>query len=350
MFYMSNDSLPKLKKEPEELLQKIDKVVYNVDFPPLDKGRIFDYDEVQYYKINEGESFRANEKDLIFTVSVDGSEHSEFGMNLVLDEFLPIINNSPVNKEKGITGKFLVNYVYYSTKNNEYNYANSKDTIICKYSELIGKYKLNGSFYIEDRWSKKHALEQVVKHTEIDKSNFLIVGYFGIKGPKCDNKELSKGVDFLLGHSVSPTILIKENSIREKTKTKGFLWAFIFENQNRYHRYKILEKFLPLVDPERDTVHGICCFEVSVPNYNPMEKEFLESCQNLGLKNYHCDNIAYSGGNISYPIIDKVNHGKNNFNFVVFSNNLHAHIQNPEGNDYLELIRRCSANICFLNY
>lgn len=348
--YMETTRIKSSKDTKLDLIQNIVPAVYNVEFKSLEKGEVYDWNDVQIYKVSDDEVFRTNENEVIFTISADGSQHAEYGLNLVLEDFISLINSSKENIQKKIIARYLINYIYYSSKDNEYNFSNKKDNIVSKYCEIIGKYKSLGSFYIEDRWSKKHALEQVIKHTVLDKSNFLVVGYFGIKGAKGENKELSRGVDYLLGNSEVPTILVKEETRRFKQKNKGFNWAFVMDNENSYHRTKILTAFLKLIDPENDTVYGFGTFEISVPNYNHIKKEFSEFCDKHGIKNSVYENLIYSKGNISSPVIEKVNNGNVIFNFVVFSNSSSKHKINPSENDYLELIRRCSANICFLNY
>jgi hypothetical protein len=347
---MDTTRIKQVKENKLDLIQNIVPAVYNVEFKSLEKGEVYDWNDVQTYKVSEEEVFRTNENEILFTISADGSEHAEYGLNLVLEDFIPLINSCKENSETKKTGKFLVNYVYYSSKDKEYNYSNKKDNVVSKYCEIIGKHKSQGGFFIEDRWSKNHALEQVVKHTKLDKSNYLVLGYFGIKGAKGENKELSRGVDYLLANSEVPTILVKEETRRNKQINKGFNWAFIIDDKNSYHRVKILNSFRNLIDVEHDTVYGFGMFEISVPSYNAVKKEFTDFCEKNNVKNFFYENLIYTNGNISNPVIEKINNGNIIFNFVVFSNSSSKHKINPTENDYLDLIRRCSANICFLNY
>jgi len=86
-------------------------------------------------------------------------------------------------------------------------------------------------------------------------SDIIILGYFGIKGPKGDNKELTKGLDFLLGNSMKPLMIIQNEVYRNKSKTGGFNWLFVMDrNYGNQNCLKVLIKFLPFVDPKVDTL------------------------------------------------------------------------------------------------
>ena len=154
-----------------------------------------------------------------FAISVDGSNHSSHCFELVTKEFL-----TPKSK-------LLVIHIFSIELDKYYNYQNKRETVLYNYSTKLIPYKNQSSFMAENRESKIHALEQVNRIISKKESNFLCIGYYGIKGAKGSNEELSKGISYALGSAVTPVILVKELSIRKETKSGGFRWCFVFDKQ-----------------------------------------------------------------------------------------------------------------------
>lgn len=343
---LSTSSKKIVQVDKRDFIQDITPATYYVDFKSLELGEVFDSSDISLSQISDNTLYRKSDKEIIFTISADGSEHSQNCIELVAKEFLPLINTKE-NLNFGILGKMLVVYVYFSSKDKEFNYSNAKEHVINKFAELLGYHKTYACFYAEDRWSKKHAVQQVCNHSTFNKSNYLFVGYFGIKGPKGENKELSKGVDFLLGNSTNPVVILKEKTTREFQKSKGFTWLIILEKHN-VNRIKTLDAFSNLIDKERDTVFGIGFFELSIPTIDSVKNEFTNHCQLFGFKNYLYEPMSFKN-NISDIISEKVNFSGEIFNFVCFYNHMHKHLTNPDSNDYTNLVRKCSSNVAFIN-
>lgn len=343
---LSTSNKKLIEVEKKDYIQDITPITYNVDFKSLENGEVFDFNDISYNQVSESNLFRKNPAEIIYVVSADGSDHSTYAVEMLTQEFLPLVNTKE-NFEKGIVGKYLVIYIYFSTKDKEFNYANAKDNVISRFSEMLGYHKSHGVFYAEDRWSKKHAVHQVCLHAGLNKANFHFVGYLGIKGPKGENLELTKGVDFMLGYSTTPVVLIKENSRREKTKTGGFTWLIVLE-KNHVNRIKVLEVFSDLVDKEKDTVYGYGLYEGFVPSLDMVKSEFEKYANALGIKNTKYD-ACYYKNNVSDVVCEKVNFGNTQFNFMCFYNNMIKHQQNPKENDYINLVKKCNSNIGFLN-
>lgn len=344
---LSASSKKILEIEKKDFIQDISPVTYNVDFKSLENGEVFDYNDIQYNQISETNIFRKNDKEVILCISVDGSEHSQYCIDLVTKEFLPMINNNLEMKKNGVEAKYLAVYIYYSSKDKEFNYANCKDNVISKAAEMLGYYKKNGVLYLEDRWSKKHPVQQVCIQAAHNQADFLFVGFLGIKGPRGENKELAKGVDFLLGHSQKPTIIIKEKAFRINTKTKGYNWLIILE-KNHVNRIKVLEMFSQLIDKEKDKVYGYGLYEGFVPTQDSIKSEFEKYAETYGIKQIEYDACFYKNG-VSDVVSDKVNFGKITFDYVCFYNNITKHLNSPDDNDYVNLVKKCSSNIGFVN-
>jgi hypothetical protein len=304
------------------------------------------------------DSFLANEKSLkemksgddktksnLFCLAVDGNEHSEFAFKLVTKEFM--------NKDNNPFNKLLVIYIYDSSIKNLVNYRNQKDTVVDKYTTLLttSLQRNQYEFFVEDkhntRYSASHPLDIVNRNGFKFKCDFLFCGYNGMKGPRGDNRELSKGIDFLLLNSRMPTVIIKEGNSRIRDKLKGYKWLFVFDRANS-DCFKILETFMPLVTTGVDTIHGLTLLPTFI-NYDDIKKRFLTVCEDAGVKNetivYECE--TYSK-NPSALINEKINFGDNVYDFLVFYNNPER-LRSDNNYDVASIILKASCNVCFMN-
>ena len=386
--------------DKKDFIQDITPITYNVDFKSLSGGEAFDFNDINYNQISENNIFRKNNSEIIILISTDGSIQSEYAAKFVTKEFIANINNkntietndilksnnlSKITNNNEITAKFLAVYVYFSSKNKDFNYSNAKDNVIAKFGEIYGYYKKLGIFYIEDRWSKRHHLQQESIHAKNNKVDFHFIGYNGIKGPKGDSSELNKGIDFLLSSSITPFVIIKEyaernnnlNSFKDNNtnnsyinrlnnsnqnngnnskiaemfndkKRKGFNWLFILDNNN-LGRIRLLEKFTSLIDADNDIVYGFGLFEGSVPNSDRVKNEFEEYCEKKKF-NYYCYDSVTFKNTIADLINDKVNYGSENFNFVCLFNSVSKYLKDGKDSDYISIINKCNSNICIVNY
>lgn len=276
------------------------------------------------------------ESDTLFCISVDGSVHSEYAFDMIASDFL------------NTTSKLLVVHIFNSKMDDLYNYNNKKETIVSKYNLKLNQFNLGNvaNFILEDRVAKLHALEQVQKISTTFGSDFFISGYYGFKGPKGDNKELSKGVDYLLGYINIPCLIVKEPSLRSEKQNGGYNWLFVFDKQYA-NAIKCLKKFLPLIHKYKDTVYGIGLY----PNYmayDDIEKDFKDVIDQEGIMNFEYEPVTYNKP-VSTIISDRVNFGNIRFDFVIFYNNPDKHRSNPQGSDSVQMVLRCNANIGFIN-
>jgi len=270
----------------------------------------------------------------LFAISVDGSNNSAQGFELVTTEFL---------KEKS---SLLVIHVFSTEMDHSYNYQNKKDTVLYNYAARLIPYKAKSSFIVENRESKIHALEQVNSIVSNKGANFLVLGYRGIKGPKGCNRELSKGISYALGNAVSPVIIVKEPTNRKKTQTGGFRWCFIMDKQYS-NCVRAFQAFSELVDSEKDFVFGYSLLP-SYINFDLNKREFENEINYRGIKNYEylMEEYTKDPGKMA---LEKVNHNNEGFDFVCIYNNPKRHKDNPFTNENVDIIKICVSNICFVN-
>lgn len=193
----------------------------------------------------------------LFCISVDGSIHADLAFDVVTQDF-------PLN-----SARMLAIYIYDSKLNDQFNFDNKKENVIEKYSDKINKSRKNVSFIYEDKnLESSHALQQVNLLAGTVKADYLIAGYYGIKGSKSENTELTKGINYLLSSSAIPTIIIKDTILRKDKPEKGHNWLFVFDRQYM-NAIRCLRAFLPLIHRESDRVYGISIHEdFSTSHYN----------------------------------------------------------------------------------
>jgi hypothetical protein len=294
--------------------------------------------KISTQKITESKKLIIKDEDqVLFCISVDGSQHSEMAFDVTTQEFL--------NK----ASKLLVIHVYNEKMNHLYNYNNKKDTVIQNYINKLMIFSTISNFIVEDRNQKAvHALEQVNKQCVKYKANYLISGYYGIKGQKAENKELSKGVDYLLSYSRVPTIVFKDITLRADTKTKGYNWLVIFDKQFN-NTIRCFKAFLPLINPEKDFVFGLTL--VPNPNMNDdIKEEFLKEVEGNGISNYKYECNSYIRAP-SVIITEKINYGEVLYDFVVFYNNREKY-RNEGANtsDITNIVTKSNCSICIYNF
>jgi len=336
--------------DPEKNVKVEEEHVYhtsNVDIPDPDQLNFLTSDmkiEISHHEKNTNKQttfandsiFAKSEgEETVFAISVDGSNHSSYGFELVTKEFL-----KP-------TSRLIIVHIFSFELDKYYNYQNKRDTVLYNYSTKLVPYKTQSTFLAENREPRVyHALEQVNRIVSRKECNYLIIGYYGIKGPKGSNEELSKGISYALGNAITPVIMVKELSLRCNTKSGGFRWCFIFDKQYSNCIRSFLA-FSELVNPEKDFVYGFSLLP-SYINFDLNKREFHQEIKLRGIKNfeYEAEEYKKDPGKI---VLEKVNHCQEPFDFVVIYNNANRHRDNPENNENIDIIKYCVSNICFVN-
>jgi hypothetical protein len=279
---------------------------------------------------------KEHEDVLLFFISVDGSQHSEVALDVVTEEFF--------KKDS----KLVVMHIYNNKWDHIYNYRNKKETVMSYYATKASKFGKRANFVVEDRKEESvHSLEQVSKLSYYFKANYLVSGYYGIKGPKGDNNELSKGVNYLLGSSMGPTIIFKDTPLRSKKPNKGYNWLVVMDRQYKMAP-KAFEAFTPLMDPEKDFVYGLTLSETYMNSEDEFKDPFMKEIENKEIKNYDYEFLVHSRAT-SQVVATKVNYGEINFDFVVFFNNRDKYRVDGANSDSTNIVKNCSCSICFLN-
>ncbi len=281
--------------------------------------------------------FVKGDGEILFCVSVDGSIHSDFSFDLVTENYM-----FPYTK-------LLCIHVFNSKIDSILNYSNKKTTILEKYANKIEKFKKQSHFVTEDRMSKTHALEQAARLAESYLANYLVCGWQGMKGPRGDNKEQIIGHEYLLSSSKTPVMIVREETLRSKKEGEKLKWLVVLDKQFTYTN-RCFTTFTPLIDPEKDIVHGLGFYPYSTIGTDTLEEQFLGTVKKFGIKNFEYEALSYGGKKLLFNyVIEKLNFGNVNYDFVLIYNNSGKFKSEPEQNDASNIIKGTTTNVCFVN-
>lgn len=271
-----------------------------------------------------------------FLVSIDGSDTSEYSFDLVSENFL-----SPLDS-------LIAMYIYNSQKDSKFNYKNKREIIEPKYKDKIGYIKnSNVNFIEEDRTSSIHPLEQTYAMALNKNINYLVCGFTGMKGPKGDEKELTKGIDFLLKNCRIPFILIKDKTVRKERKDGKYRWLCIVDNKLS-NAHTAIEKFLPLIETEKDEVDFMSFLEYEgQKEYS--EEIILQDVQDNHIKNYTYEKVIITDESMATLVNKKVNFEQNPYDFIIMLNNITNYSKELANNNDYSIILKSKCNICVLN-
>jgi hypothetical protein len=282
--------------------------------------------------------FSKKQGEICLCLSVDGSESSDQAFDMFYNEYL---------SDQKSNFKILIMHVFNDALDEKYNYRNKKQTVISNYELRTQRMTSDRClFYYENRTSKIHALEQICQKAYDYGADYIITGYYGIKGPRGSSQELSKGIDYLLLNARLPTIIIKELHMRDKSKGKGFKWLFVLD-RNYINCLRIVREFFPLVDKQIDFVHALTLLPTMVKE-DDVKKDFDAVMEKQGFSNFVYESMGYK--QLPCDIVtNMINFGKVKFDFVVIFNGQEKYRIEKEENDSYKIIKNSLCNVCFYN-
>lgn len=270
-----------------------------------------------------------------FLVSIDGSDTAEYAFDLVQENFL-----SALDQLYGL-------YIFNSKKDSKFNYKNKKEIIEPKYQDKIDLlHNQNIRFLTEDRTSQIHPLEQTHEKAKEKDANFLVCGFTGMKGPRGDNMELTKGIDYLLKNCSVPFMLIKDKTVRKERKDGKYRWLIVFDN-SLTHPHVALDKFLPLIETEKDELVAMT-FLKHEGQKDFVDEEFHQQVKDNNILNYSYEAVVIDES-FSLMINKKVNFDQDHYDFVILLNNRTIYSKELEKSNNFNIISKSKSNICVYN-
>ena len=289
-------------------------------------------------------SVRLSKEENILCLSVDGSQTSKDAFEIILTEFLPYIHNSVL----------ICPHIYNGDQDEKFNWRFQKANVLEYYKTRLttSLADYQGYLIIQDRdENKMHEIEQSYKIAEMNECKYFFCGYEGLREQALKKARIDVGIEYLLGESKIPVIIMKDNKKRGN-KNKGYHWLLIMDKSNS-DCYRVLDLFLPLIDKENDKIFGLTLMPHFVQNDADVKKHFYDKMSELNFKvkiqfdyaakQYNTDPIKI--------LIEFVNHNSEQFfDFVIFLNNPMKFKAQKQECDTFKYVKLLYANIGFCNY
>lgn len=253
-----------------------------------------------------------------YCIAVDGSIHSDYAFDLVLNELYQKRD------------KVIVVHIANQAKLSEIPFNFQPQTIISKYdAKLTGKL-LRGDYQIikEDRDKKSpHALLQVNQIALANSCSVLVLGFQGHKGKT--QEELTKGVKFIINNIKLPTIVVKEKTERKKKDTEAFTWMMSIEQPNS-RSFKAFQFATDYIDPSKDRILACHVKTYTDSHAKEVQEYFEEVCKKKGIQNYgvcvmekeSANSSNSSSSQIGKQLSDFVNFNSKEFvDFIIIGHN-----------------------------
>ena len=289
-------------------------------------------------------SVRISKEENILCLSIDGSQTSKDAFEIILTEFLPFIHNSVL----------ICPHIYNGDQDEKFNWRFQKANVLEYYKTRLttSLADYQGYLIIQDRdENKMHEIEQSYKIAEMNECKYFFCGYEGLREQALKKARIDVGIEYLLGESKIPVIIMKDNKKRGN-KNKGYQWLLIMDKSNG-DCYRVLDLFLPLIDRENDKIFGLTLMPHFVQNDDDVKKHFYDKMKELNFKEK--TQFEYAAKQyISDPVkilIEFVNHNAEQFfDFVLFLNNPMKFKAQKQDCDTFKYVKLLYANIGFCNY
>ena len=289
-------------------------------------------------------SVRISKEENILCLSVDGSQTSKDAFEIILTEFLPFIHDSVL----------ICPHIYNGDQDEKFNWRFQKANVLEYYKTRLttSLADYQGYLIIQDRDpNKMHEIEQSYKIAEMNECKYFFCGYEGLREQALKKARIDVGIEYLLGESKIPVIVMKDNKKRGN-KNKGYQWLLIMDKSNS-DCYRVLDLFLPLIDRENDKIFGLTLMPHFVQNDEDVKKHFYEKMNSLNFKEKEQFDYAAKQYNTD-PVkilIEFVNHNAEQFfDFVLFLNNPMKFRAQKQECDTFKYVKLLYANIGFCNY
>ena len=289
-------------------------------------------------------SVRISKEENIFCLSVDGSQTSKDAFEIILTEFLPFIHNSVL----------ICPHIYNGDQDEKFNWRFQKANVLEYYKTRLttSLADYQGYLIIQDRDpNKMHEIEQSYKIAEMNECKYFFCGYEGLREQALKKARIDVGIEYLLGESKIPVIIMKDNKKRGN-KNKGYQWLLIMDKSN-FDCYRVLDLFLPLIDRENDKIFGLTLMPHFVQNDEDVKKHFYDKMNELNFK----EKIQFDYASKQYVndpskiLVEFVNHNNEQFfDFVLFLNNPMKFKSQKQECDTFKYVKLLFANIGFCNY
>lgn len=270
-----------------------------------------------------------------YCVTVDGPEHSNFGLNKIVNE----------NFKKG--NKLYLLHIYNPKKFLEMPSEMLPENLIPAYEKKISE-KLEKKDYeiIKKEKPESHVtvMESVLEIASGKNVDLLVVGAVGHKGIK-KSKNLTKGLQYLVSNCKIPCLAMKHHTPLENKEIKGNNWLICIKDDN-IRSFRSLEFCKKMINKQNDTIIGLH-FSNEKFLADKVKSTFESRCKADGIKNKmfivrKMDVTETLGKNI----LDYLIFGQELIEYVVVNHNIHKY-KDLDKCPTVELIKYGQHNIIF---
>ena len=306
----------------------------------LARKKLIEQAEEKKYK---NTTVRISWEENIMCLAIDGSNHSKAAFEIVINEFLNRIHNSVL----------ICPHIFDNTHDSQFNWRFQKSNVIEYYkTKLITSLAdYQGYLIIQDKDNYKcHEIEQAYKISEMNGCKYFFCAYEGLREQKLKPSRIDIGINYLLAESKIPVFIMKDNKKRG-VHNQGYKWLLIMDRSNS-DCLKVFDLFLPLIDLEKDRVHGLTL----LPNYvtfDDIKAPFYQKMEELNF--FEGEQFTYTVQNYtskqSVWLTEYINHNDQDFyDFVIFLNNPQKYKSQGKDCETFRYVKNICANMCFCNY
>ena len=210
-------------------------------------------------------------KGIRWCISVDGSD-------MCWESFHTVFSN--LRKGDDYT---IVSHVY-DDKKDYLDYKFKPDNIKKDYeAQMIGVHSSHWVQVWQHREPKLTTKQHMVAIAEEYRSNILVLGYHGRKGPKEDPTLLGSNVDAIASDPVCPILVIKRKEERSAKENGAF--RFLCCMDDREKAKEALRTIISIMDTEKDELI-ILHVKKSTIDHEKIQESSTAICEELGVKNH----------------------------------------------------------------
>jgi len=232
-------------------------------------------------------------KGLRWNICVDGSK-------ICFEAFRTVFDN--LRQKNDFT---IVSHVYCDKKT--YLSHKFKPSNIKKNYEslMIGEHKSKWELIFEHIDNEYTTKDHIIKIAEEYRTDILVLGYHGRKGPKEDPTLLGSNVDLIARNPSCPILIIKREENRKEKESQGY--RFLVCCDGREKSIKALNTVIGLMDKQADELIVLTAYKVSSKT-DQLNKDTSETCEEAGVANHRFELLDQEHGEGYHEaILDYIN-------------------------------------------
>lgn len=216
-------------------------------------------------------------------------------------------------------------------------------------AHMIGTHSSKWELVFQRGDKHKTTKENIVSIAEEYRTDILVLGYHGRKGPKSDPTLLGSNVDEIAHNPVCPILVVKREENRKDKEDKAY--RFVVCMDGRTKSYHALDTVLNIMDKDVDHL-VILTVTRSHIDHEKIDSHTAEICEQAGVKNRTFELVQKDyGEQYAEAIVDYINIDDTQYvDFVAIANRgaEHTHVAGHDkylGKRSKEVLFKSKANV-----